>query len=105
MPKVVTFSLFLGLSISSCAFWASAWLHQQQSKAASIFRMNSSLSKLAPGASNALASQRLPWALIAACEGCSFRVCLPSRKCEHLSGYEPETPLSSLGGQHFLKKH
>jgi hypothetical protein len=32
------------LSISSCAVWASAWLHQQQSKAASIFRMTSSLS-------------------------------------------------------------
>src|SRR6266404_383541 len=43
MPNVVTFSLFLGLSISSCAVWASAWLHQQQSKAASIFRMTSSL--------------------------------------------------------------
>ena len=42
--EVVTFSLFLGLSISSCAVWVSAWLHQQQSKAASIFRMTSSLS-------------------------------------------------------------
>ncbi len=29
MPKVVTFSLFLPLSISSCVVWASAWLHQQ----------------------------------------------------------------------------
>src|SRR6516165_12474982 len=43
MPNVVTFSLFLGLSISSCAVWASAWPHQQQSKAASIVRMTSSL--------------------------------------------------------------
>jgi hypothetical protein len=49
MPKVVTFSLFLGLSISSCAVWASAWLH-----------MAFSLT-LAAGASNAtLASQRQP---------------------------------------------
>src|SRR5262245_66514808 len=48
MPKVVTFSLFLGLSISSCAVWADAWLHQQQSKAASIFRMTSSLSSWQP---------------------------------------------------------
>jgi hypothetical protein len=44
MPKVVAFSLLLGLSISSCVVWASAWLHQQQSKAASIFRMTFSLS-------------------------------------------------------------
>src|SRR3954451_18711261 len=37
MPKVVTFSLFLPLSISSCAVWASALLQQKQKRAASIF--------------------------------------------------------------------
>src|SRR6516225_6618560 len=64
MPNVVTFSLFLGLSISSCAVWVSAWLHQQQSKAASIFRMTSSLStSWRPARPNAVASQRLPWAV------------------------------------------
>jgi hypothetical protein len=37
MPKVVTFSLFFPLSISSCAVWASALLQQKQKRAASIF--------------------------------------------------------------------
>jgi hypothetical protein len=49
-----------------------------------------------------LASQRLPWPLIAVVTSlleCSFRVRLPSRKCEHVLGYEPETRLSSLGQQ------
>src|SRR5258708_14928174 len=43
MPKVVTFSLFLPLSTSSCAVWASAQPHQEQSNAASIFFMTPSL--------------------------------------------------------------
>src|SRR6266851_3188680 len=42
MPKVVTFSLFLPLLISSSVVWASPWPHQQQSNAASIFVMTPS---------------------------------------------------------------
>src|SRR5262245_27011651 len=44
MPKVVTFTLFLGLSISSFAVWASAQLHQEDNTTASIFFIASSLS-------------------------------------------------------------
>jgi hypothetical protein len=29
---------------------------------------------------------------------------LAKPECEHVHGYEPETPLSSLRGQHSLKK-
>jgi hypothetical protein len=37
MPKVVTFSLFLPLSISSCPVWAIALQQQKQKRDASIF--------------------------------------------------------------------
>jgi hypothetical protein len=40
----VTFSLSLPLSISSCAVWASAQLHQEDNSTASIFFIAPSLS-------------------------------------------------------------
>ena len=47
MPKVVTFSVFLPLSISSCAVWASAQPHQEHNRAASIFFIAFLLGELA----------------------------------------------------------
>ena len=63
MPKVVTFSVFLPLSISSCVVWANALLQQKHKRVASIFFIRFLLGENRAGSRAAIASFFAAWIL------------------------------------------